>query len=44
VQQLVRAIVFKTVGGAAGQRQVVFTISDGVGGVSAEAAKTVNIT
>jgi hypothetical protein len=43
VQQLVRAITFKTVGGAAGQRKVVFTVSDGDGGLSAEATKTVNV-
>lgn len=42
-QQLVRAITFKTVGGAAGQRKVVFTVSDGDGGLSAEARKTVNV-
>jgi hypothetical protein len=44
VQQLVRAINFKTVGGAAGQRKVVFTVSDGDGGLSAEATKLVNVT
>jgi hypothetical protein len=44
VQQLVRAITFKTVGGAAGQRKVVFTVSDGDGGLSAEATKLVNVT
>jgi hypothetical protein len=44
IQQLVRAITFKTVGGAAGQRKVVFTVSDGDGGLSAEATKTVNVT
>jgi hypothetical protein len=43
VQQLVRAITFKTVGGAAGQRKVVFTVSDGDGGLSGEAVKTVNV-
>ena len=43
-QQLVRAITFKTVGGAAGVRKVVFTVSDGDGGVSAEATKSVNVT
>ena len=43
VQQLVRAITFQTVGGAASQRQVVFTVADGVGGVSAEARKSVSI-
>ena len=43
VQQLVRAITFKTVGGLAGQRRVVFTVSDGDGGLSAEVTKTVNV-
>jgi hypothetical protein len=43
VQQLVRAIAFKTVGGAAGARKVVFTLSDGDGGLSADATKTVNV-
>jgi hypothetical protein len=43
VQQLLRAITFKTVGGAAGQRKVIFTISDGDGGLSTEATKTVNV-
>lgn len=44
VQQLVQAITFKTVGGAAGKRTVLFTISDGDGGLSQEAVKTVNVT
>jgi hypothetical protein len=44
VQQLIRAITFKTVGGAAGQRKVVFTVSDGDGGLSAEMNKTVDVT
>jgi ELWxxDGT repeat protein len=44
VQQLVRAITFKTVGGAAGQRKVVFTVNDGDGGLSSEMVKTVNVT
>lgn len=43
-QQLARAITFKTVGGAAGQRKVVFTVSDGDGGLSSEMVKTVNVT
>jgi hypothetical protein len=43
VQQLVRAITFKTVGGAAGQRKVVFTVSDGDVGLSAEVTKAVNV-
>lgn len=42
-QQLVRAITFKTVGGAAGKRTVLFTVSDGDGGVSGEAVKTVEV-
>jgi hypothetical protein len=42
-QQLVRAITFKTVGGSAGPRQVVFSVKDGDGGLSANAVKTVNV-
>ena len=38
------AITFRTVGGAAGLRQVIFTVGDGAGGVSGEAIKTVNVT
>ena len=44
VEQLVRNITFKTVGGAVGQRKVVFTVSDGQGGLSAEATKFVRVT
>jgi hypothetical protein len=44
VQQLVRAITFKTVGGAAGPHQVLFSVSDGDGGLSAEVTKLVNVT
>lgn len=44
VQELVRAITFKTVGGAAGQRKVIFTVSDGDGGLSEEAVKRVDVT
>ena len=44
VQQLVRAITFKTVNGAAGSRNVIFTVSDGDGGLSTEVSKTVNVT
>lgn len=44
VQQLVRAITFKTVSGAAGSRKVIFSVSDGDGGLSAEVSKTVNVT
>lgn len=44
VQQLVRAITFKTVDGAAGLRQIIFTVGDGVGGLSANATKSVNVT
>jgi hypothetical protein len=40
-QALVRSITFKTVGGADGERDVVFTLSDGDGGLSAAATKTV---
>jgi hypothetical protein len=43
-QQLVRAITFKTVGGSTGIRKVVFTVSDGDSGLSAEAFKSVNVT
>jgi hypothetical protein len=43
VQQLVRAITFKTVNGAAGSRHVIFTVSDGDGGLSDEVTKTVNV-
>jgi hypothetical protein len=44
VQQLVRAIAFKTVAGSAGTRTVYFSVSDGDGGVSTEVGKTVNVT
>jgi hypothetical protein len=44
VQQLVRAIAFKTVGGSAGTRTIYFSVSDGDGGVSPEVGKTVNVT
>lgn len=44
VQQLVRAISFKTVGGTAGKRTVLFTVADGSGGFSDAAVKTVNVT
>lgn len=43
-QQLARAITFKTAGGTAGKRTILFTISDGAGGVSGEAVKTVEVT
>jgi hypothetical protein len=43
VQQLVRSITFKTIGGATGQRKVVWTISDGDGGSSFDAVKKVNV-
>jgi hypothetical protein len=42
VQELVQSIIFKTVAGAPGQR-VLFSITDGVGGVSADATETVNV-
>ena len=42
-QQLVRAITFKTVAGEPGKRTVLFTLSDGDGGVSPEAVKTVEV-
>lgn len=44
VQQLVRSILFKTVGGAAGTRGVQFSVADGDGGVSDVVEKTVNVT
>ena len=40
VQQLVRAITFKTVGGAPGLRKVSFAVSDGDRGLSNETAMT----
>lgn len=43
VQQLVRSITFRTIGGTAGTRVVKFSVSDGDGGISAEATKTVNV-
>lgn len=43
VQQLVRAITFKTVNGSAGSRAVIFTVSDGDGGLSVERTRTVNV-
>lgn len=43
VQQLVRAITFKTVGGSAGTRSVLFSVSDGDGGTSPTRTKTVNV-
>jgi hypothetical protein len=42
-QQLARAITFKTDGGAAGKRTILFTLSDGDGGVSGEAVKSVEV-
>lgn len=44
VQLLVRAINFKTVGGAAGTRTVLFSLTDGDGGSSVDRIKTVNVT
>jgi hypothetical protein len=44
VQQLVRAITFKTVGGSPGIRNIAITVSDGDGGLSGEAFKKVNVT
>jgi hypothetical protein len=43
-QQLVRAVTFKTVGGSAGRRSVLFSVSDGDGGSSDELAKIVDVT
>jgi hypothetical protein len=42
-QELVRAITFRTFLGVAGQRQVNFTISDGVGGLSDVRSMMVNV-
>lgn len=44
VQQLVRSLMFKTVGGVAGTRLLQFSLADGDGGVSDVAEKTVNVT
>jgi trimeric autotransporter adhesin len=44
VQQLVRSITFRTLGGSAGTRVLKFSVSDGDGGLSSEATKTVNVT
>jgi acetyl esterase/lipase len=41
VQALLRAVTFKTVNGVAGKRTVSFTVSDGDGGISDAALKTV---
>jgi len=38
-RELVRAITFKTVSGSAGSRNVIFTVSDGDGGLSAEVSR-----
>lgn len=43
-QQLVRAITFKTSGGTAGLRKVIFTVSDGDNGLSTEVSKSINVT
>lgn len=43
VQELVRAIQFKTVNGTAGLRKVSFRVSDGDGGLSSEMIKPVNV-
>jgi hypothetical protein len=44
VQALVRSLTFKTINGAAGTRTLNFTVSDGDGGVSNPATKTINVT
>jgi hypothetical protein len=44
VQQLVRAITYQNIGGSGGKRTVVFTVSDGDGGLSDQRTKTVNVT
>ncbi len=44
VQALVRSVTYRNVNGSAGQRKIVFTVSDGDGGgLSAEQTKTVNV-
>jgi hypothetical protein len=43
VQQLVRAITYRNVGGSAGTRTIAFTVSDGDSGLSGECFKTVNV-
>jgi ELWxxDGT repeat protein len=44
VQSLVRSITYRNVGGSAGQRKIVFNVSDGDGGLSEERFKLVNVT
>lgn len=43
VQQLVRSITFKTVNGSPGMRTAIFSVSDGDGGWSDQARKTINV-
>jgi hypothetical protein len=42
-QQLIRSITFRSVGGSAGKRIVLFSLTDGDGGPSADATRTVNV-
>jgi len=44
VQALTRSITYQNLGGSAGQRKIIFTLSDGDGGQSAERTVTVNVT
>jgi hypothetical protein len=44
VQALIRSIKFSTIGGPAGTRSIVFSLTDGDGGVSESRTKTVNVT
>ena len=44
VQSLTRSITYQNLGGSAGQRKIIFTLSDGDGGQSAERTVTVNVT
>jgi hypothetical protein len=44
VQNLLRSIYFKTVGGTVGTRTAIFSVSDGDGGLSPEVSKTIDIT
>jgi hypothetical protein len=44
VQNLLRSIYFKTVGGTVGTRTAIFSVSDGDTGLSPEVSKTIDIT
>jgi hypothetical protein len=43
LQALLRSITFKTAGGSAGTRKLVFTLSDGDGGTTSPIEKTINV-